>query len=84
MVPHELPLLNVLRELIADLPLVIDTLVDEPTLYLAVLQIPPQYALQGGPLKLQVCSASLSNSLPVTVRLSSELIAVFCWPWLTS
>jgi hypothetical protein len=54
MVPHELPDEGKLRALVADLPVKVASFVDEDDFYLAALQIPHLYALEGGPMTLQV------------------------------
>jgi hypothetical protein len=62
MVPYELPSQDALQAEVADLPLVLDSYLDEPELYIAVLHVPHRYALPGGPLQLQVRSSPWSRS----------------------
>ncbi|KAG1657679.1 hypothetical protein FOA52_013773 [Chlamydomonas sp. UWO 241] len=52
LVPHCLPNREQLQALVADLPLTVANFRDEEGLYLALLQVPPSYALQGGPVRL--------------------------------
>lgn len=54
MVPHELPSEAALRDMVADLPLQVESVVDEKSMYLAVLRVPPGYRVDHGPLRLQV------------------------------
>ena len=54
MVPHELPSEAALQEMVADLPLQVESVVDEKSMYLAVLRVPPGYRIDHGPLRLQV------------------------------
>ena len=51
-VPHALPALAALRQMVADLPLEVVQLRDEEHLYLALLRVPDGYAAPGGPLRL--------------------------------
>mmetsp|Transcript_7828 Transcript_7828/g.23532 ORF Transcript_7828/g.23532 Transcript_7828/m.23532 type:complete len:455 (-) Transcript_7828:3051-4415(-) len=52
LVPHPLPDRAELEALVRDLPLTLSEYVDEEGLYLAVLQVPPGYALPNGPVEM--------------------------------
>ena len=54
MVPHELPTLQALDDVIHDLPFTVQSYVDEEEFYNAVLAIPPQFSFGGAPIRLQV------------------------------
>lgn len=56
MVPHELPDLDTLDELLHDLPLAVRSFANEPEFYNAVVAIPPGYSFGGAPIRLKVCS----------------------------
>ncbi|KAK9909502.1 hypothetical protein WJX75_003231 [Coccomyxa subellipsoidea] len=53
LVPHAFPDTPTLQQLIAGLPLRMRSFQDDKDLYLAVLQVPPAYLIQGRPLELE-------------------------------
>ncbi|KAK9816431.1 hypothetical protein WJX72_000132 [[Myrmecia] bisecta] len=53
LVPHDLPDQAALQQLVADLPLEVRSVRDEPDLYIAVLQVPKCYAFAQSPLYLE-------------------------------
>lgn len=55
MVPHELPDLAALDELIHDLPLAVRSFADEPEFYNVMMAVPPGYSFGGAPIRLKVC-----------------------------
>ena len=54
MVPHTLPDLERLDEMLHDLPLAVRSFVDEKEFYNAVAAVPPGYSFAGAPVRLRV------------------------------